>query len=120
MSMVIQMPPGSLPGMMNLASAPTIRPMRAVQSRCSIAVPPCWFSGAAGYVSIDGERILLTLSRCNKLIQRNWRIFSWPRLVAISYFAAGHYAPHTLDGMSLLAHELTDVVQQTRELSPLN
>src|SRR5271170_7212694 len=52
-SIVIQMPPGSLPGMMNFATAPTTRPMRAVQSRCSIAVPPYWFPGAAGDVSVS-------------------------------------------------------------------
>jgi hypothetical protein len=34
-------------------------------------------------------------------------------------FAAGHYAPGTLSGMSLLAHEPTHVVQQTREPSPV-
>ena len=34
-------------------------------------------------------------------------------------FAAGHYAPGTLFGMSPLGHELTHVVQQTREPSPV-
>jgi hypothetical protein len=34
-------------------------------------------------------------------------------------FAAGHYAPGTSSGISLLAHELTHVFQQTREPSPV-
>src|SRR5277367_4132470 len=64
MSIVIQMPPGSLPGMMNLAIAPTTRPMRAVQSRCSIAVPPYWVPGAAGHVSIVLEKHTPTTICC--------------------------------------------------------
>src|SRR5262249_42464012 len=37
--MVIQMPPGSLPGMMSLARAPAIRPTMAVQIRFIASLP---------------------------------------------------------------------------------
>src|SRR5271157_694971 len=37
-SIVIQMPPGSLPGMRNFATAPTTNPMISVQSKLSICV----------------------------------------------------------------------------------
>ncbi len=35
------------------------------------------------------------------------------------YFKKGNYNPHTKDGKQLLAHELTHVVQQNTELSPV-
>src|ERR1700722_707930 len=40
MSIVIQMPPGSFPGMMSLAMAPTTSPMIAVHNKENIRVPP--------------------------------------------------------------------------------
>ena len=38
-SIVTKIPPGSLPGMMSLASAPTTSPISAVQRRLSINTP---------------------------------------------------------------------------------
>src|ERR1700733_6056959 len=63
-SIVIHIPPGSLPGMINFAREPTMRPIRAVQSKLNIQVLRC------AYSLMMRTRILLLLRG-----RRLWGIF---------------------------------------------
>src|SRR5208283_2395408 len=76
-SMVIQIPPGSLPGIMSLASAPTTNPMSAVQRRLSIHTPSDRYEAVviAREKPMDRSRSLVRLrsdctSRCQPATAR--------------------------------------------------
>src|SRR5882724_8370286 len=52
--MVIRIPPGSRPGMMSLATAPTIRPTMSVASKC---MTDSWFRDGGEFESATGDAV---------------------------------------------------------------